>query len=397
MPGVDLFEWHGKRLFATAGIPVPRGTVARTVDEACAAATTLGFPVVVKAQVLTGGRGKAGGVRTAGSPGELAAVARHILDLTIRGFAVDALLVEAALAIRHELYLAVTLDRRRRRPLLLVSADGGMDIEQVAREHPGSLFKAPLDPLLEPSQAVHDGAWEALSGAAAAARLDGRLRDDLVDLATAVYRLYRDHDATLIELNPLAVVDGDGGDGGDGARLMALDAKVTVDDNALFRQPDLAAWRTGEDERERRAREAGVTYVTLDGDVGVIGNGAGLVMSTLDLIAAAGGRAANFCDIGGGARADQIAAALQIVTADERVRGLLVNVFGGITRGDEVARGLLAGLRRLPDRPLPMVVRLDGNNAAAGRALLAAERPDLGVMETPWGAVRQVVALVAEG
>jgi succinyl-CoA synthetase beta subunit len=393
MAVVDLVEWHGKRLFAAAGIPVPRGTVARTVDEACAAAATLGFPVVVKAQVLTGGRGKAGGVRTAGSSGELAAVARHILDLTIRGYAVEALLIEAVLAIRHELYLAVTLDRRRRRPLLLVSAEGGMDIEQVAREHPGSLFKAPLDPLLEPSQAVHDGAWEALSGAAAAARLDGGLRDELVDLATAVYCLYRDHDATLVELNPLAVVEGDG----DGIRLMALDAKVSVDDNALFRQPDLAAWRTGEDERERRAREAGVTYVTLDGDVGVIGNGAGLVMSTLDLIAAAGGRAANFCDIGGGARADQIAAALQIVTADERVRGLLVNVFGGITRGDEVARGLLVGLRQLPDRSLPMVVRLDGNNAAAGRALLAAEHPGLAVMETPWDAVQRVVSLVTEG
>ncbi|MBM3147504.1 MAG: ADP-forming succinate--CoA ligase subunit beta [Actinobacteria bacterium] len=390
---MDLFEWHGKRLFAAAGIPVPRGAVARTVDEACAAAETLGFPVVAKAQVLTGGRGKAGGVRTAGSTGELAAVARHIFDLTIRGCAVDSLLIEETLAIRHELYLAVTLDRRRRRPLLLVSAEGGMDIEQVARERPGSLSRAPLDPLLEPSQAVHQGAWDALSGAAAAARLDGGLRDDLVDLAAAVYRLYRDHDATLVELNPLAVVEG----AGNGGRLMALDAKVTVDENALFRQPDLAAWRTGEDERERRAREAGVTYVTLDGDVGVIGNGAGLVMSTLDLIAAAGGRAANFCDIGGGARADQIAAALQIVTADERVRGLLVNVFGGITRGDEVARGLLAGLRQLPDRSLPMVVRLDGNNAAAGRTLLVAERPGLAVMETPWGAVRQVVSLVAEG
>lgn len=388
---MDLFEHQGKSLFAAAGLPVPRGIVARTADEACAAAEKLGFPVVVKAQVLTGGRGKAGGVRTAGSPREVAAVARHILSLTIRDHVVRSLLIEEVLPIRHELYLAVTLQRRSAKPLLLISAAGGMDIEQVAHERPGALHEALLDPLLEPSVAVHDGGWEALSEAAAEAGLNGGLRDALLDMATTVYRLYRDRDATLVELNPLAVVDRPNG----GPGLMALDAKVTVDDNALFRQPDLAAWRTGEDERERRAREAGVTYVTLDGDVGVIGNGAGLVMSTLDLIAAAGGRAANFCDIGGGARADQIAAALQIIASDARVRALLVNVFGGITRGDEVASGLLAGLERLPDRGLPVVIRLDGNNATAGRSLLAAERPDLPTSETAWDAVRQVVSRAA--
>jgi succinyl-CoA synthetase beta subunit len=420
---VDLFEWQGKRLFETAGIPVPRGVVVNDVAEAAGAAAGLGYPVVVKAQVLTGGRGKAGGVRVAGGPGEIEPVARHIMGLEIRGHAVRSLLLEEVLPVRREFYLAVTLNRREGRPMLLLSAEGGMDIEEVARTRPGALVRAPLDPLLDPAVAVQD-AWEQIAAVVELAGEGPGLREALLDLATLVYRLYRDRDATLVELNPLALVDieeyrpspaafaiGSGRDGAPGQRLLALDAKVSIDDNALFRQRDLAGWRSDEDERERHAREAGVTYVTLDGDVGVIGNGAGLVMSTLDLIAAAGGRAANFCDIGGGARAEQIAAALQIITSDERVRALLVNVFGGITRGDEVARGLVDGLNRIdaaraaearrvhgaPAPPLPIVVRLDGNNATEGRDLLAAERPDLPTTETPVEAVARVVELARAG
>jgi succinyl-CoA synthetase beta subunit len=430
MRSVDLFEWQGKRLFESAGIPVPRGIVVHSVAEADKAARSIGFPVVVKAQVLSGGRGKAGGVRVAGGPGEIGAVASHILGLRIGGHPVRSLLVEEVLRVRREIYLAVTLDRGRRRPLLLLSAEGGMEIEEVARRHPEALLRVPLDPLLDPAVAVQDAALGVVTQVADTAGQGPGLREALLDLAVQVHRLYRDRDATLVELNPLALVDDDGFSDaaapavrhGDGAplRLLALDAKVSIDDNALFRQRDLAGWRSDEDDRERRAREAGITYLTLDGDIGVIGNGAGLVMSTIDLMAAAGGRAANFCDIGGGARAEQIAAALQIVGSDARVRTLLVNVFGGITRGDEVARGLVAGLARLDamrtsggregaararahaaqdgraqaaDGAPPIVVRLDGNNAAAGRRILAAERPDITTVETPMEAVERAVAL----
>jgi len=424
---MDLYEWQGKKLFEAAGIPTPRGMVASSVAQARKAAESLGYPVVVKAQVLTGGRGKAGGVRVAGGRDEADVIAEHIIGLEIRGHPVKTLLIEQVSVVRNELYLAVTLDRRERRPVLLVSAEGGMEVEEVARRPPAALLRVPLDPLLDPAVAVHDGAWGAMTHIADVLEYGPDLREALLDMATLVYRLYRDRDATLVELNPLAVVDVAQGPGGEKAMavpgtslgLLALDAKVSIDDNALFRQGDVAGWRADEDERERRAREAGVTYVSLDGDIGVIGNGAGLVMSTLDLIAAAGGRAANFCDIGGGARAEQIAAALRIITSNERVRALLVNVFGGITRGDEVARGLIAGLERLDadaaaaaigndaqvdgsaadsvpvSWPLPIVVRLDGNNAEDGRRLLAEARPDLPALETPLEAVERVVSLAA--
>ena len=410
---MDLYEWQGKQLFREAGIPTPRGVVAGDPPAALAAAGRLGLPVVLKAQVLTGGRGKAGGVRIVQESGDVEDVAADLLRLTIRGHAVASLLVEEVVPLHNELYLAVTLDRGRRRPVLLVSAEGGVDIEEVARTSPEALFRVPLDPLCEPAAAVAEGAGEALAAVAEACGGGESLAEALTGLATKVYALYRDRDATLVELNPMAIagVGADGpsggrsdGDGlpadlgriaGTATRLLALDSKVTIDDDALFRQRDLLEWRGGGDARERRAREAGVTYVTLDGDIGVIGNGAGLVMSTLDLIAAAGGRPANFCDIGGGARADQIAAALEIITADPRVKALLVSVFGGITRGDEVARGVIAGLDRVSSQ-LSIVVRIDGNNAAEGRALLVEERPDLAVVETPWEAVRRVVQLAAE-
>jgi len=381
---VDLYEWQGKQLFREAGIPTPRGVVAGDPPAALAAAGRLGLPVVLKAQVLTGGRGKAGGVRIVQESGDVEDVAADLLRLTIRGHAVASLLVEEVVPLHNELYLAVTLDRGRRRPVLLVSAEGGVDIEEVARTSPEALFRVPLDPLCEPAAAVAEGAGEALAAVAEACGGGESLAEALTGLATKVYALYRDRDATLVELNPMAIagVGADGpsggrsdGDGlpadlgriaGTATRLLALDSKVTIDDDALFRQRDLLEWRGGGDARERRAREAGVTC-----------------------------RPANFCDIGGGARADQIAAALEIITADPRVKALLVSVFGGITRGDEVARGVIAGLDRVSSQ-LSIVVRIDGNNAAEGRALLVEERPDLAVVETPWEAVRRVVQLAAE-
>jgi succinyl-CoA synthetase beta subunit len=323
--------------------------------------------------------------------------------------------------------------------LLLLSGNGGTALEEVVQRRPEALLTVPLDPLLDPTVAVHDGAMHAVTRIAETSGQGAGLREALLDLATQVYRLYRDRDATLVELSPLALVDDDasGGQGRrvagrhsgpslrhtDGAplRLLALDVKVSIDGNALFRQRDLAAWRSDEDDRERRARNAQVSYVTLDGDIGVIGSGAGLAMSTVDAIAAAGGRAANFCDIGGGARAEQIAAALHVVATDPRVRVLLINVFAGIADGLEVARGLVAGLGRLDAaraaaeaalpiaqahlagrevadgagemaRP-PIVVRLDGSNATSGRRLLLTERPEVATVETPLEAVERVVAL----
>ena len=330
------------------------------MEEAERVATALGFPLAVKAQVLTGGRGKAGGVRLVGDAAELREAAAAILSLTIKDKPVRALLLEQGAHVLRELYLAVTLDRRAKRPLLIFSTRGGMDIEALAAAEPAALLRSHLDPL------AGLGAEQSEQVLAAADLGTEVLEAQLSDLLARLWTLYRERDATLVEVNPLALVDAE-----DGPRLVALDAKVTIDDNALYRQPELAAMRPDEDERERAAREAGVTYLTLDGDVGVLGNGAGLVMSTLDLIGAAGGRAADFCDVGGGARAERIAAALEIVVSDARVRALLINIFGGITRGDEVARGVLAW-RQQAGVDLPLVVRLDGNNAEEGRRILQA-------------------------
>jgi len=357
---MDLFEYQGKQLFAAAGIPVLPSRVADSVEEAERLAPQLGFPLAVKAQVLAGGRGKAGGVRVVSDAAALRQAAAAILSLTIKDKPVRALLLEQGARVVRELYLAVTLDRGAKRPLLIFSTRGGMDIEAVAAQEPGALLRRHIDPLAGLGV-------DQVAAALAAARLGEETLDaQLADLLARLWALYRDRDATLLEVNPLAVVAGQ-----DGQRLVALDAKVTIDDNALYRQPELAALRPDEDERERRAREAGVTYLTLDGDIGVLGNGAGLVMSTLDLIGAAGGRAADFCDVGGGARAERIAAALDVITSDARLRALLINIFGGITRGDEVARGVLAWRERATAR-LPLVVRLDGSNAREGRRIFAA-------------------------
>ena len=385
---MDLFEYQGKRLFAEAGIPVARSRLATSIAEAREMAREIGLPLVVKAQVLSGGRGKAGGVRMAADEMQLVAAARDVLEMTIQGRRVTALLVEEAVAIERELYLAVTLDRHRRCPLLLFSAHGGMDIEEVAREEPQALLSAPIDPLT----GVRDDQVELVVDAATAGLPAGdaqALGKSLADMLRRVWEFYRSKDATLVEINPLVVCAG--------GRVLALDAKVSLDDNALYRHPEMEEWRDAGDERERRAAEAGVRYVSLDGDVGVLGNGAGLVMSTLDLIAGAGGRPANFCDVGGGARAQQVAAALAIVLSDTRVRAVLVNIFGGLTRGDEVARGLLDALAAA-GATLPVVVRLDGNQAQQGRELIAAaELANVVAAADVDDAVERVVAAVDGG
>jgi succinyl-CoA synthetase beta subunit len=385
---MDLYEYQGKRLFAEAGIPVARSRLATSIAEAREVAREIGLPLVVKAQVLSGGRGKAGGVRMAADEMQLVAAARDILEMTIQGRPVTGLLVEEAVAIERELYLAVTLDRHLRRPVLLFSVRGGMDIEEVAREEPQALVSAPIDPLT----GVGDDQVAVIVSAATAGMQAGdaqALGASLGDVVRRVWELYRSKDATLVEINPLVVCAG--------GRVLALDAKVSLDDNALYRHPEMEEWRGAQDARERRAAEAGVKYVSLDGDVGVLGNGAGLVMSTLDLIAGAGGRPANFCDVGGGAQAQQVAAALTVILSDSRVRAVLVNIFGGLTRGDEVARGLLDALAAA-GATLPVVVRLDGTQAEQGRALIAtAELANVVAAADADEAVERVVAAVNGG
>jgi succinyl-CoA synthetase beta subunit len=322
-------------------------------------------------------------VRVVRSREELDEAVPAILGLTIKGKPVRAILLEQGASVLREFYLAVTLDRHAKSPLVIFSSRGGVDIEQVAADDPAALLRLPLDAA---SEACDDTCRSVVEAAELGAP---GLDEQLADMVRRLWALYRDCDAALLEVNPLAVVDGP-------VRLVALDAKVTIDDNALYRQPDLAAQRPDEDARERAAREAGVTYLSLDGNVGVLGNGAGLVMSTLDMIGAAGGTAADFCDIGGGARAERIAAALDIITSDDRVRALLINIFGGITRGDEVARGVLAwGAGTSSD--LPLVVRLDGNNAAEGLRLLAeAGLGGLVVTQSAQEAVEAVVSAAAD-
>jgi succinyl-CoA synthetase beta subunit len=358
---MDLLEYEGKRLFAEAGLPVLPSLVAGSTAAAIAAADELGLPIAVKAQVKTGGRGKAGGIRVCHTAAEVATAATEILGMSIRGHAVGTLLVERGVEVERELYLAISSSRALRGPVLIFCREGGVDIEEVARRDPGALVRTPVDPLLglcdyqvrDVVAAAGLGVAESAAGVPAGQALAGIVR--------SLWRLYRDRDATLTEVNPL-VITAQG-------EVVCLDSKVTIDENALFRQADLTR-DEGEDGREGKARRAGLAFVPLDGDIGVLGNGAGLVMSTIDQIAAAGGHAADFCDIGGGARAEVVAAALELILSTRQVSALLVSVFGGITRCDEVARGLIEALggRRLE---VPIVVRLDGNAAEEGRAVLA--------------------------
>jgi succinyl-CoA synthetase beta subunit len=381
---VDLYEYQGKGLLAAHGIPVPSGRVAATPEEARAAAEAIGGRVVVKAQVQIGGRGKAGGIKLAESPDEAQARAQDILGMDIRGHTVHRVWIEEASDIAREYYASVTFDRGEKQPLVMLSAAGGMDIEQVAAERPDELARLHIDPLV--GFQPHHARWLVYH-----AGIDPEAGNGVIGVLDRLYRAFVELDAMLMEVNPLIwTTDG---------RVVALDAKVTIDNNALYRHPELAEMSESatQDPQERMAQERGVTYVKLDGDVGILGNGAGLVMSTLDVVALAGGRPANFLDAGGGSKADEVVTALEVLLSDEKVKALLVNIFGGITRCDEVAEGLLTALDRL-DATLPIVVRLDGTNEEEGRRILSERAPANVVVEaTMLSAARRAVELAGQG
>ena len=380
---MDLYEYQGKQLFARFGIPVSDGRLATTPEEARAAAEEIGGSVVVKAQVLTGGRGKAGGVKLAKDPAEAEARARDILGLDINGHVVRKIWIEQASDIAKEYYLSITFDRGTKQPLFMLTTEGGVEIEQVAEENPDALARLHVDPLegFQPYQARR-----LIYGAGIQ---DPGEQKQLLGIIEKLYECFVESDAMLTEINPLIVTpDGE---------VRALDSKFTVDDSALFRHPDIAEMRDVEaaDPHERLAREKGVTYVKLDGNVGILGNGAGLSMSTVDVVVVAGGRPANFCDLGGGGDAQGVVDALEVITSDDQVRSIFFNIFGGITRCDEVARGILAALDQMKIE-LPIVVRLDGTNAEEGRRLLAeAAAANLYVEPTMLEAAQRAVELAA--
>jgi succinyl-CoA synthetase beta subunit len=356
---VDLYEYQGKELFKGFGIPVSDGRVATTAAEAREAAEELGGQVVVKAQVLTGGRGKAGGVKLADDPADAEQKAGGILGLDIRGHVVHKLWIERASDIAKEYYLSVTFDRGAKKPLFMLTREGGVEIEQVAEENPDALARLHVDPLegFQPYQARR-----LIYGAGID---DPNEQKQILAIVERLYRCFVETDAMLCEINPLIVTPE--------GEVKALDSKFTVDESALFRHPEIAEMRdvAAADPLETFAREKGVTYVKLDGEVGILGNGAGLSMSTVDVVVVAGGRPANFCDLGGGGDAQGVIDALEVITRDQQVRSIFFNIFGGITRCDEVARGILAALERLDMSSYPIVVRLDGTNAEEGRQILA--------------------------
>jgi succinyl-CoA synthetase beta subunit len=380
---VDLYEYQGKELFRRFGIPVSDGRLATTPADARAAAEELGGQVVVKAQVLTGGRGKAGGVKLADDPGDAERKAEKILGLDINGHVVRKLWIESASEIAKEYYLSVTFDRGAKKVLFMLTAEGGIEIEEVAARSPEALARLHVDPLegFQPYQARR-----VIYGAGID---DPNEQKQILAIVENLYRCFVESDAMLCEVNPLIVTPE--------GEVRALDSKFTVDDNALYKHEDIAEMRDPEayPPEERAAREKGVTYVKLDGDVGILGNGAGLVMSTLDVIALVGGRPANFCDLGGGGDAQGVVDALEVIAADPQVKSILFNIFAGITRCDEVARGILQALSQITIEH-PIVVRFDGTNAEEGREILAeAAPPNLHVEPTMLEAARRAVELAA--
>ena len=377
---MKLLEYQAKEVLDSLGIAIPPGLVARTADEAAAAASRLG-PVAVKAQVPVGGRGKAGGIKLAGTPEEARKAAELIIGMDIKGFKVPLVYCEAALEIEREIYLGFTVDRDARANILMLSAKGGMDIEQVAEESPDSIarlypnpWRGPLD--FELAQLAYDAGL-------------GELVRPLTALIKKLYRAIPDYDALTAEINPLVVTKA-----GD---IVAGDAKLEIDDNAAWRHKDLEQ-RYGAliqgDPYEVEAKKRGLTYVSLEGDIGIIGNGAGLCMSTLDLVQRAGGQAANFCDIGGGAKAEVVENALAVILMNRRVKGVLINVFGGITRGDEVAKGIITARDNL-QMELPLVVRLSGTREEEGREILRRNGIEPGV--SAWEAAQKIVELTKAG
>jgi succinyl-CoA synthetase beta subunit len=380
---VDLYEYQGKDLFRRAGIPVSDGRLVTSPEEARRAAEVLAGPVVVKAQVLTGGRGKAGGIKLATNGHEAFERAKEILGLDIRGHVVRKLWIERASEIAKEYYLSLTFDRGVKKPLFMFTTRGGVDIEQVAEESPEALVRLHVDPL----EGFHP--WQARRLVYGAGVTEPGEQKQIAAIVGRLYAAFVDFDAMLCEINPLIVTPE--------GEVKALDSKFTVDDNALFRHPDVAEMRDRDaaDPLEALAREKHVTYVKLDGDVGVLGNGAGLTMSTVDVVTFSGGRPANFCDLGGGGDAQGVVDALSVITRDPQVRAIFFNIFGGITRCDEVARGILQALGEMA-LELPIVVRLDGTNAEEGRAILAEAAPaNLHVEATMLDAARRAVELAA--
>ena len=379
---MDLYEYQGKELFRRVGIPVSNGRRADSPQEARAAAQELGGPVVVKAQVLTGGRGKAGGVKLATGPDEVEQAAKQILGLDIRGHIVRRLWIEQASDIAKEYYLSITFDRGAKKPLFMFTTRGGVEIEQVAEESPEALIRLHVDP----SEGFQP--WVARRLVYGARVEDLSEQKQIVSIVEKLYRAFVEFDAMLCEINPLIVTPA--------GEVKALDSKFTVDDNALFRHPDIAEMRdtAAADPLETFAREKGVTYVKLDGSVGICGNGAGLSMSTVDVVAHVGGKPANFCDLGGGGSAEGVVDALEVITRDPQVKSIFFNVFGGITRCDEVARGILEALDRLDMSRYPIVVRLDGTNAVEARQILAdAGNPNIHTEATMLDGARKAVEL----
>jgi succinyl-CoA synthetase beta subunit len=382
---MDLLEYQGKQLFARHGVAVPNGRPARTVDEAVEAAEEIGYPCVVKAQVQIGGRGKAGGIKVAQNRDEARQHAEAILGMDIRGLTVHELWIEEASEIAAEYYASVIFDRSAKAPLVMLSTKGGMDIEQVADQDPDAIARLHVDPLLG-FQDFHGRRLAYEAGVAADV-----VRPVGVMLAK-LYDVFIEEEATLVEVNPLIVTAG-----ADKRDVRALDAKVTLDGNALYRHAANAELRdlSGEDEQERMANERGLTYIKLNGDIGILGNGAGLVMSTLDVVAQAGGAPANFLDAGGGSKADAITSAVEVILSDAKVKAVLFNIFGGITRCDEVAKGLIEAFDQIKPQ-VPFVVRLDGTNDKEGRRLLAeAQLPNVHTESTMDGAAQKVVELAA--
>lgn len=354
---MKLHEYQSKRLFAKYGVPIPRGEVASTSEKAKQIAEDLGGRVVVKSQVLVGGRGKAGGIKLAKNPTEAAKVAGDILSMHIKGLPVRRVLIDEAANIESEIYLGITTDRAARKPVMMASAEGGVDIEEVAQKTPEKIIRVSIDPLM--GLMSHNALNLAIS-----IELPRELWGEFEDIAYGLWKAYSQNDATLAEINPLVITSE--------RRLLAVDGKMLIDDNAMFRHPEFEEMRDldVEEETELEAKLYGLTYIKMDGNIGCMVNGAGLAMATMDIIKLFGGEPANFLDIGGGAGEEKVAAALRIILADSNVKTVLFNIFGGITRCDLVAKGILKAIEEVKPQ-VPMIVRLVGTNAEEGRALLA--------------------------
>jgi succinyl-CoA synthetase beta subunit len=372
---MKLHEYQSKTIFSKYGIPIPKGRVAATAVEAKHIAEELGGRVVIKSQVLVGGRGKAGGIKLAKDPNEAEQLATQILGMEIKGLPVRKVLVDEAASIDQEIYLGITNDRAARKPVIMASAAGGVDIEEVAATNPEKIIKVHIDPLL----GIKDYQTRDIASGIDLPREYWKAFGEIVK---GLWQAYSDNDATLAEINPLVISKG---------KLVALDGKMLIDDNAMFRHPNLNEMRDLDVEApsEIEARKYGLTFIKLDGNIGCMVNGAGLAMATMDIIKLFGGEPANFLDIGGGAGADKVAAAMRIILSDPNVKAILFNVFGGITRGDEVAKGILAAMQEVKPR-VPMVIRLVGTNAEEGRRLLA--NADMITAETLADAAQKAVA-----